>query len=54
MTKKSTEEAMLQAMADLAHKMLQQNKERFWFKEGEARKKTERMGGNEPVVAGMS
>ncbi|KAL1592196.1 hypothetical protein SLS59_009852 [Nothophoma quercina] len=54
MTKKSTEEAMLQAMADLAHKMLQQNKERFWFKEGEAKKKTERMGGNELVVPGMS
>jgi len=49
-TKKSTEEAMSQAMTDLAHKMLQSNKDRYWYKEGE--KKKENKDGNEPEVKG--
>ncbi|KAF3035318.1 hypothetical protein E8E12_004914 [Didymella heteroderae] len=53
MTKKSTEEAMLQAMTDVMHKMLQQNKDKFWVREEEQKKKAAgRMGGNEPVIPG--
>lgn len=51
MTKKSTEEAVIQSITDLAHTTLQENKEKFWVKEGE-KKKAERMGGNEPVIPG--
>ncbi|KAJ4361731.1 hypothetical protein N0V95_001624 [Ascochyta clinopodiicola] len=34
-TKQSTEEAMLQAMTDLTHRMLHANREKYWVKEGE-------------------
>ena len=52
MTKKSTEEAMLQTMTDVMHKMLQQNKNKFWVKEEEQKKTAGRMGGNEPIIPG--
>ncbi|KZM24066.1 uncharacterized protein EKO05_0010302 [Ascochyta rabiei] len=35
LTKQSTEEAMLQAMTDLTHRILHENQEKYWFKEGE-------------------
>ena len=41
---------MSQAMTDLEHKMLQSNKDRYWYKEGE--KKKENKDGNEPEVKG--
>jgi hypothetical protein len=34
------------------HKMLQQNKDKFWVKEEEQKKTAERMGGNEPIIPG--
>jgi hypothetical protein len=56
MTKQSTDEATLQAMTDLTHKMLHENKEKYWIKEEEEENKrnakAERMGGNEPVISG--
>ncbi|KAJ8116555.1 hypothetical protein OPT61_g2041 [Boeremia exigua] len=45
MTKGSAEEAVLQAMADLAHKLLQLDKEKFWFKEGEMENEEKTGGG---------
>ncbi|KAF1931144.1 uncharacterized protein M421DRAFT_56970 [Didymella exigua CBS 183.55] len=50
MTKKSTEEAMLQSMTDVMHKMLQSNKEKFWIKEEEQTKATRNTAGDEPVI----
>jgi hypothetical protein len=48
-TKKSTKDAMTQAIADLTRKMLQQDKDRFWYKEGWKKKKN-KADGNERVI----